>query len=310
LLEGPEPAGSVVLHLVQRAEGPSHVTTRRATRHAIVFGLAVCGATYVDASGAAQAQGKLEARYGVTLGGISFGQGSWTIDVRDDQYTAAVSGTTVGLMRIFASGQGSSAVRGTISNGQPMVSSYASSIQTDKRYDEVRMVLNAGAVKEFVAEPPSVPNPERVPITDAHRKGVTDPMTGAIMRVPGNGDTFTPEACHRKVAVFDGRMRYDLALAFKRLDKVKSEKGYQGNVVVCAIYFSPVAGHVPDRPVIKYLIDLRDAEVWLAPIAGTRLMVPYRASVPTPFGVGILQATQFVSVPYPHRASASGIRSQ
>jgi len=286
------------------------VTTRWAARHAIVFGLTVCGAAAIDASGGAQAQGKLEARYSVTLGGISFGQGTWTIDVRDDQYTASVSGTTVGLMRIFASGQGSSAVRGTISNGQPLVSSYASSIQTDKRYDEVRMVMNAGAVKESVAEPPSVANPERVPITDAHRRGVTDPMTGAIFRVPGNGDTFTPEACQRKVAVFDGRMRYDLALAFKRLEKVKSEKGYQGNVVVCALYFSPVAGHVPDRPVIKYLIDLRDAEVWLAPIAGTRLMVPYRASVPTPFGAGILQATQFVSVPYPHRASANGIRSQ
>jgi hypothetical protein len=135
-------------------------------------------------------------------------------------------------------------------------------------------------------------------------------MTGAIIRVPGNGDTFSPEACHRKVAIFDGRMRYDLTLQFKRLDKVKSEKGYQGTVVVCAVYFSPVAGHVPGRPVIRYLSELRDAEVWFAPIAGTRLMVPYRASVPTPFGTGVLQATQFVSVPNPQRASANGIRSQ
>jgi hypothetical protein len=264
----------------------------------------------VDGSGSAQAQGKLEARYSVTLGGVSFGQGSWTIDVHDDQYTAAVSGSTVGLMRIFSTGQGSSAVRGTVSNGQLLVNSYASTIQTDKKYDEVRMLLNSGAVKESIADPPSTPIPERIPITDAHRRGVTDPMTAAILRVPGSGDTFTPEACQRKVGVFDGRMRYDLSLAFKRLDKVKADKGYQGTVVVCAIYFTPVAGHVPDRPVIKYLTDLRDAEIWLAPIAGTRLMVPYRASVPTPFGTGVLQATQFVSVPYPHRASANSVRSQ
>jgi len=285
------------------------VTLSRGTQHAIIVGLAICGASLLDADGA-HAQGKLEARYAVTLGGVSFGQGSWTIDVGSDQYTAAVSGTTVGLVRIFASGQGSSAVRGTVSNGQPIVSSYASSIQTDKKYDEVRMVLSAGAVKDAIADPPSAPNPDRVPITDAHRRGVTDPMTGAIIRVAGNGDTFTPEACHRKVAIFDGRMRYDLTLQFKRLDKVKADKGYQGTVVVCAIYFSPVAGHVPDRPVIKYLSELRDAEVWFAPIAGTRLLVPYRASIPTPFGTGILQATQFVSVPSPQRASANGIRSQ
>jgi hypothetical protein len=38
--------------------------------------------------------------------------------------------------------------------------------------------------------------------------------------------------------------------------------------------------------------------------------VPYRASVPTPFGNGVLQATQFVSVPHPNRASANSVRSQ
>ena len=30
--------------------------------------------------------------------------------------------------------------------------------------------------------------------------------------------------------------------------------------------------------------------MWLAPIAGTRLMVPYRVSVTTPLGQGLLQA--------------------
>jgi hypothetical protein len=288
----------------------SHQAAKQAARYGIIFGAAVSAAVMVDAAGAANAQGKLEATYGVTLAGVPFGKGSWTIDVRDGHYSASVHGSTVGLMRLFASGQGSSAARGTVSNGgQPVAASYASTIQTDKKYDEVRMALSGGTVKEFVAEPPSIPNPERVPITDAHRRHVTDPMTAAIMRVPGHGDTFSPEACRRKLAIFDGRMRYDLTLAYKRLEKVKSEKGYQGTVVVCAVYFAPIAGHIPARPVIRYLIDLRDAEIWLAPIAGTRLMVPYRASVPTPFGTGVLQATQFVTTPYPQRASANGVRS-
>ena len=54
-------------------------------------------------------------------------------------------------------------------------------------------------------------------------------------------------------AVFDGRMRYDLQFAYKRMETVKAEKGYEGPVVVCAVYFKPVAGYVPDRPTIKYL---------------------------------------------------------
>jgi hypothetical protein len=254
-----------------------------------------------------QAQGKLEARYEATLGGLPLGRGAWLIDVREDQFTATVSGMTSGVLQVVASGQGRSAARGPLSNGQPIGAAYASSIVTGSKLDEVRMLMSGGTVTEFAAEPPAIPNPNRVPLTDAHRRNVMDPMTAAILRAPGSGDTFSPEVCKRTLSIFDGRMRYDLQLAFKRLDKVKSEKGYQGNVVVCAVYFSPVAGHIPDRPVIKYLRSQRDTEMWLAPIAGTRLMVPYRISIPTPLGVGMVQATQFISIP--QTTSANGIKS-
>ena len=148
-----------------------------------------------------------------------------------------------------------------------------------------------------------------MPIEPAHRRNVLDPMTAAILRVPGNGDTFVPQACNRKLAVFDGRMRYDVQLGFKRLDRVKSEKGYQGTVVVCSVVFAPVAGHIPSRPVIKYLTEQRQTEVWLAPLAGTRLMVPYRATLPTPLGMGVLQATQFMTVPqHPARPTPTSAR--
>ena len=53
-----------------------------------------------------------------------------------------------------------------------------------------------------------------MPLTEAHRRGVADPMSASLLRVPGNGSTFVPQVCQRTVAVFDGRMRYDLQLAF------------------------------------------------------------------------------------------------
>lgn len=248
--------------------------------------------------GSALAQGKLDATYTVTLSGIPIGTGSWTIDVQDDQYSAVASGATTGVLRIFANGQGNSAARGTVApGGQLIPSTYASSIVADKKSDEVRVLFSGGNVKDFLADPPAVPSSDRVPFTEAHRKNVSDPMTASLMRVPGTGDTFVADACQHTVPVFDGRMRYDLHLAFKRLDKVKAEKGYQGTVVVCSVYFTPLAGHIPDRAAIKYLVAQRDMEMWLAPLAGTRLMVPYRASIPTPIGLGVLQASQFVSIP-------------
>jgi hypothetical protein len=89
------------------------------------------------------------------------------------------------------------------------------------------------------------------------------------------------------------------------MDTVKANKGYAGPAVVCAIYFVPLAGYIPDRKAIKYLIAQRDMEVWLVPIAATRFVVPYRLSIPTPLGLGVLEATQFVATPQPTRASAA-----
>ncbi len=281
--------------------------SRRHLPRAILPGALALGLLTIDAlQTPGFAQGKLEARYHVTLAGLPIGQGAWVIEIADDQFTTSASGATYGLMRVFSgAGRGQSAARGKLAAGQPVSSTYASSVTTDKKYDEVQMVISSGTVKEFVADPPTAPNPERVPITEAHRRGVSDPLTASLMRVPGNGDTFGPQACPRKVSIFDGRMRYDLQLAFRRLEEVKAEKGYQGKVVVCSLVFSPIAGHLPERAVIKYLVQRRDIELWLAPIVGTRLMVPYRLSVPTPLGVALLQATQFVSVAHPGRSSGN-----
>jgi hypothetical protein len=259
--------------------------------------------------GAATAEGKLEARYTVTLAGVPIGKGAWVIDVADGQYTAAASGMTTGLLRVFASGQGSSASRGQINgSGQLVPSTYASSISSGKWSEDLRITLANGNVKEVSIDPPVTPHPDRVPVTDAHRKGVSDPMSAALVAAPGNGNAVTAEVCNRRAAIFDGRMRYDLRMAFKRIEEVKADKGYEGGTVVCALYFSPVAGYIPDRPAIKYLIAQKDMEVWFAPVAGTRLMVPFRVSIPTPLGLGVLQATQFMTGAQLPRATPTSVR--
>jgi hypothetical protein len=272
------------------------------------FAAAVCvmAALAADAGHVAAAQGHLEAEYTATLAGLPIGHGTWVIEIAEDQYTAAASGSTSGLLRIFTGARGASATRGSFNGDQTMPTSYVATIDFDRsKYDDVRMALVGGNVKDLSAEPPLVPHPERIPVSDADRRGVVDPMSSTINRVGGNGDPVSPQACARKVAVFDGRVRYDLRSEFKRIEMVKAERGYQGPVVVCAVYFEPISGYVPSRPVIKYLVALRDAEVWMAPISGTRVLVPFRFSMPTPLGLGVLQATQFVSVAQPAHPGVS-----
>jgi hypothetical protein len=249
----------------------------------------------------AAAQGRLEAQYEATLSGIPVGRGAWTIDIQDDVFSAAASGGTTGLLKSFTGGSGTGASQGRVVNGALVATSYQASTTTSKKTEEIHIVLDKGNVKEFgiVPEPPV--DPDRIAVTDAHRRGVWDPMTASLLRVSGTGDPLTPEACHTGAAVFDGRMRYDLKLDFKRMDTVKAEKGYHGPAVVCSLFFVPVAGYIPDRPVIKYLAAQRNIEIAFAPVAGTRILVPFWVRIPTPLGPAMLEATTFTTTAQPPR---------
>jgi Protein of unknown function (DUF3108) len=253
---------------------------------------------------AAHADSKLEARYVASLAGIPIGSGTWIVDVAENRYVAAASGSTTGLLRVFVGGQGTSAVRATLLGGRLVSSTYAATISTQDKSSAVRLTISDGNVKDSKVDPPIDHDPERVPLTHAHEQGVQDPMTATLIRAPGNGTPLTPEACNRTLSIFDGRLRYDLKLAFKRMDSVHAEQGYVGPAVVCSVIFEPLAGHIPTRTAMKYLIKQRDIEIWLAPIGTTRVLVPFRAEGPTPIGKAVLQATQFVAVTTPTHTAA------
>ena len=251
----------------------------------------------------ASAQGKLDAQYEVTLAGIPVGKGAWTIDISDDQFSAAASGRTLGLLNAIAGGHGTGASQGRVVNGALVSTNYTASTTTSKKSEAIHITLVNGNVKEYGIEPEPPVDGDRIPLTDAHRRGVYDPMTGSMLRVPGTADPLSPEACHTGAGIFDGRMRYDLKLDFKRMETVKAEKGYHGPVVVCAVYFTPIAGYIPDRPVIKYLAAQRNIEIAFAPIAGTRVLVPFRMKIPTPLGPATLEATSFITTATPPRVA-------
>src|SRR5262249_24421468 len=154
--------------------------------------------------------------------------GSWVIDISNDQYTAVANGKTTGLARILSDGEGTTAARGHVVRGNLVPSSYVSAIRSERTNEEMRVTLSGGNVKDSGIEPTPPVSPDRIPVTEAHRRNVTDPMSGALARVAGTGDVASPEACNRKVALFDGRLRYDLKLAYKRMESVRADTGYAG----------------------------------------------------------------------------------
>jgi len=273
----------------------------------LAVGCVVLAGSFADK---AHAQGRVDAQYEVTLAGIPIGKGAWVVDISDDQYSALASGQTTGLIAMMATGDGNGGSQGRVLKGQLVPSFYSVSMNTNKKHELLKINLAGGNVKDFSIEPEPPINPERIPVTEAHKRGVLDPMTGSLLRVPGTGDPVAPEACTGTTPVFDGRMRYDLKLEYKRMETIKVEKGYQGPVVVCGLTFVPISGYVPDRAAIKYLKTQRNMEAWFAPILGTRVLMPYKLSIPTPLGTGVLQATRFTNMVSSQANPAAALRTQ
>lgn len=279
------------------------VTRRAISPRWVLFSLCAGALFWQAAPAPVAAQGRLEAQYEASLSGISVGKGSWAIEIGDDSFSAAAQGGTSGLLKAFSGGTGTGASQGRIVNGALVPNAYTATTITAKKSETIRLALSNGNIKESSIEPEPPVDADRIVVTDAHRKNVFDPMTGAMLRVPGSGDPMSPESCRTGAGVFDGRLRYDLKLDFKRMENVKAEKGYHGQAVVCAVYFTPVAGYIPDRPVIKWLAAQRNIEIAFVPIAGTRVLVPFRMTIPTPFGPAMLEATSFFTTATPPRVA-------
>lgn len=259
---------------------------RRLVPGAVIAAAALCVAP------PARADGRLSAKYSLSVGGVELGRGSIVMEAGDSSYEISGSARVTGVLRAVSSGKGVAAARGAITAGRMVPSVYAMNADAGGKAEVARLGMAGGAVKEMEVEPELKPVADRIPVTPDALKNVIDPMSGAFIYVPGTADLLSAAACDRSIPVFDGRQRYDLALSYLRTDKVKAE-GYAGPAVVCAVRYAPVAGHRPTRSTVQYMKDNKDMAVWLVPVAGTRLLAPFKISVATMIGTAVLAAESF-----------------
>jgi len=237
----------------------------------------------------AMAEMRFERTYVGSVAGIPIGEGVWTITIDDKDYAMRATGRVTGLLGWVIPGEGSVAVRGTVRQGRFWATNYWVDVKSKKSFT-VTMDLNAGTVRDVSIEPPTPPNRKNIPVADADRREVSDPMSAGIIPVAGAGTVLNASACKRTLQIFDGTQRFDLALTFKRMEEVQADEGYRGPAVVCGVTYRPIAGYNPNRSTIKYLVADRDIELWLTPVADTRFLMPYRVSSPTTIGTAVLQA--------------------
>ena len=172
-----------------------------------------------------------------------------TIVLGDKEYAISAHGRAGGLMKALVDGEGSFSTHGIITDNYPVPTKFSSKIVSNAETSDVIMVLEEGSVKELAASPP--PGSSRVPVTEANRQGIVDPLTAMLFSAATEGDALSPQACRRTLPIFDGQQRYDLKFAFKRRDKVTAEKGYASPVVGCWLRYEPIAGHNASTTLVR-----------------------------------------------------------
>jgi len=204
------------------------------------------------AGDSAHGEGNLDASYTISFARIAVGELTATAVFGESEYAMSARARAGGVLKaLLVDGEASFSTQGTIKGGHPVPTTFTSKIVSNTETSDVTMVLDEGNVKELAATPP--PSSDRVPVTNSNRQGIVDPLTALLFSAAAAGEGLSQEACRRTLPIFDGHQRYDLKLAFKRMDKVTAEKGYAGPVVVCSVSYEPIAGHRANIPLIKYL---------------------------------------------------------
>lgn len=232
----------------------------------------------------------LDAKYEVSLLGLTLGTASLTGGIDDRSYSLDVAAKLTGLIGGFTGGRGSGEAKGALGGARPSPASFAINSANSSESRTVRMAIGGGAVQAVEIAPPIDAKADRVPLTDAHRRDIVDPLSAFLM--PVNTKNGLSGACNRTLQIFDGAARYDIKLSPAGTREVKLE-GYSGPVAICQARYVPIAGHRALRPSTKFMAENKDISAWLAPVAGTNVMVPVRISVKTMIGTAVIEASSF-----------------
>lgn len=189
----------------------------------------------------------------------------------------------------------------------PVSSVIASADSSEKR--RISIAMSRGKVRHEAIDPPLPYRPDRVPLTQEHRKGVIDPISALLMPVLSKGGPQEAGNCDRTLPIFEGTERFDIRLSYLRTEMVKTPKGYEGPAVVCRASYKAIAGHRP-KGSAQYMEQNRSIEAWLVPIGDSNMMAPWKVTMGTKIGTLILEAAEFSTSDDTTRQAKAGGESE
>jgi hypothetical protein len=231
--------------------------------------------------------------YHAYLNGLPVGEGFLNGRFSGGDYRLLAQGEFAGIARVLGNYSGQSTSRGNLSTGP---SSFRVKASGDGEEHDIRVTYVGREATEISIRPEPdakrLDHPKRVKLTQAHKRGVIDPLSALVIPGAFDGKGFDRAACDRILPIFTGGERIDIRLAYRGIQTVSSNRSrrYSGPVLVCSLEYRPVAGHRSNNSSVRYMQGKASVEIMLAPVPDSDILVPYRASVTTPLGLAVIQA--------------------
>lgn len=235
------------------------------------------------------AQGQVLATYDVALAGFSLGEFQLSARFQGPSYKMRGEGRFSLFLGRFHKSSGRVTSTGRLRKLGPESASFVVSYEGGGKEEERRISFDDGDVSDLIIVPQKKAGTRRVPVTKEQLEDVIDPLSAAFLHTQAGNSV-----CNGTLPVFDGRLRFDLVLAPKRVDALpaKAPKSLSGSVAVCQVRFVPLGGHKPDNDVIRYLSTTDRIEAWLVRMPKTDLYVPYWIGLPTVLGSASVTLTR------------------
>ena len=244
---------------------------------ALVLSFAIAAAAYSPLSAAPM---KVSATYEISLAGWGLARANLNFTMQDGKYEADLFMKPKGVARVVTAVRTSVSAAGRVRRGVVQPSRYAVRADEIDRPVAVDMKLNAGTVSSLRATPPLKKRPDRVSVTNAHRRNIVDPISSGLLPINSADGR---DACDNTMKIFDGWTRYDVRWSYAGTERVQT-KGYSGRAIVCNARWVPVAGHRRNKKEVQYLARNKRLKMWVIPLPAERVAIPYKVSIGTPNG--------------------------
>ena len=250
--------------------------SHRATAGAVLLALAAW-------SGAAAAD-PAPLAYQVYFGGLKAMALQAELDLSGAAYRAKLTAHTEGMIGWLFSYTADAQSEGGVVDGRLRPARHVVESVARGNQRDTTLTFRPDGTIDTVVEPPADAD-EREPVSAEQQRGTTDPISAVLTAARTLAAT---GSCTQRLAVFDGRRRYDLEFSDGGREVLQPSEyaAFSGEATLCLFRYIRIAGY--QKPGSSRWSNPRDVEriykVWLAPIVPGLPPLPVRVEAEGTFG--------------------------